>query len=220
MPATSGVDAGTIARAKPSRCASASRRPICGTWRTSPPSPSSPITTVSAATGDVVASRSRSPAPPRGRRPARPPSLRPPHSRRCLPGERDARALLHDRDEHREPAAVERLRDAARHRRRRLRRPAPAPRRTADACLRAPPRRPSPTRRPAGRRGTARSGRRPAASPSPVISISPSSSVGPKRCFNARSMRSAWCRSPSNESTVSTTCSSVRGPASEPSLVT
>ena len=32
--------------------------------------------------------------------------------------------------------------------------------------------------------------------------------------------RSAWCRSPSNESTVSTTCSSVRGPASEPSLVT
>ena len=48
----------------------------------------------------------------------------------------------------------------------------------------------------------------------------PSSSVGPNRCFSARSIRSAWCRSPSNERTVSTTCSSVRGPASDPSLVT
>ena len=71
-----------------------------------------------------------------------------------------------------------------------------------------------------GRRGTARSGSATETRPSPVISMRPSSSVGPKRCFSARSMRSAWCRSPSNDSTVSTTCSSVRGPASEPSLVT
>ncbi len=48
----------------------------------------------------------------------------------------------------------------------------------------------------------------------------PSSSVEPNRCFNARSIRSEWCRSPSNDSTVSTTCSSARGPASAPSLVT
>ena len=48
----------------------------------------------------------------------------------------------------------------------------------------------------------------------------PSSSVDPKRCLTARSRRRAWWRSPSNDSTVSTTCSSTRGPASAPSLVT
>ena len=42
----------------------------------------------------------------------------------------------------------------------------------------------------------------------------------PKRCLTARSMRSAWWRSPSNDSTVSTRCSSARGPARPPSLVT
>ena len=57
-------------------------------------------------------------------------------------------------------------------------------------------------------------------SPSPAISNTPSSLVGPKRCFTARSRRSEWCRSPSKLSTVSTTCSSTRGPASPPSLVT
>ena len=56
--------------------------------------------------------------------------------------------------------------------------------------------------------------------PPSVISNSPSSLVGPKRCLTARSSRSAWWRSPSNDSTVSTACSSRRGPASEPSLVT
>src|SRR6056297_2528027 len=56
----------------------------------------------------------------------------------------------------------------------------------------------------------------------PVVAISnsPSSLVGPKRCFDARNRRSAWCRSPSNCNTVSTTCSSTRGPARPPSLVT
>ena len=42
----------------------------------------------------------------------------------------------------------------------------------------------------------------------------------PNRCLVARSRRRAWWRSPSNDSTVSTTCSSTRGPASAPSLVT
>ena len=54
----------------------------------------------------------------------------------------------------------------------------------------------------------------------PVISNRPSSSVEPNRCLVARSSRSAWWRSPSNDSTVSTRCSSTRGPARPPSLVT
>ena len=58
------------------------------------------------------------------------------------------------------------------------------------------------------------------ARPVSAISNSPSSPVGPNRCFVARSSRSAWWRSPSNDSTVSTTCSSTRGPARVPSLVT
>ena len=47
----------------------------------------------------------------------------------------------------------------------------------------------------------------------------PISSVGPNRCLTTRSIRSAWCRSPVNSATVSTTCSRVLGPAREPSLV-
>ena len=56
--------------------------------------------------------------------------------------------------------------------------------------------------------------------PCSVISNSPSSLVVPKRCFTARTMRNECRRSPSNEMTVSTTCSSNRGPAMLPSLVT
>ena len=117
--------------------------------------------------------------------------------------------------------AVDRLRDPARHRRRACRRRAPAPRRTADARPRAPARRPSPNcpARRSARNNALGVGDRLQARRR-VISIRPSSSVGPKRCLSARSMRSAWWRSPSNESTVSTTCSSARGPASAPSLVT
>ena len=59
-----------------------------------------------------------------------------------------------------------------------------------------------------------------AARPASAISNRPSSSVEPKRCLTARSRRRAWWRSPSKDSTVSTTCSSTRGPASAPSLVT
>ena len=42
----------------------------------------------------------------------------------------------------------------------------------------------------------------------------------PKRFFIARRMRYWWLRSPSKLSTVSTICSSTRGPAIVPSLVT
>ena len=56
--------------------------------------------------------------------------------------------------------------------------------------------------------------------PAPVISNTPISSVGPNRFLTARKMRN-WCEpSPSNESTASTMCSTTRGPAIWPSLVT
>ena len=55
MPATSGVDAGTIAARNPSRARLGEPARACGTWRTSPPSPISPIATVSVGDGAVVA---------------------------------------------------------------------------------------------------------------------------------------------------------------------
>ncbi len=96
----------------------------------------------------------------------------------------------------------------------------PGPRRRSGAD---PPwwaRPPSRGRRCGGRRGTATTASGTAIRPAVAISNSPSSFVGPKRCFDARSSRSAWWRSPSNCNTVSTTCSSTRGPARPPSLVT
>ena len=56
--------------------------------------------------------------------------------------------------------------------------------------------------------------------PSPERSKQPTSSTGPKRFFTARTIRSRVARSPSNCSTTSTRCSSTRGPAMPPSLVT
>ena len=56
--------------------------------------------------------------------------------------------------------------------------------------------------------------------PASPISKQPISSAGPKRFFVARTSRSVECRSPSKEITTSTRCSSVRGPAIAPSLVT
>ncbi len=59
-----------------------------------------------------------------------------------------------------------------------------------------------------------------ARSPSSRISKMPTSPAGPKRCLTAVSTRKAWWRSPSKDSTVSTRCSTARGPAGSPSLVT
>ena len=51
------------------------------------------------------------------------------------------------------------------------------------------------------------------ANPAPVISNTPISSDGPNRFFTARKIRN-WCpRSPSKYNTVSTICSTTRGPA-------
>ena len=52
------------------------------------------------------------------------------------------------------------------------------------------------------------------------ISNTPISSVGPKRFFTARKMRNCCEPSPSKDNTASTMCSTTRGPAIWPSLVT
>ena len=56
--------------------------------------------------------------------------------------------------------------------------------------------------------------------PVSAISKQPTSSAGPKRFLVARTIRKPECRSPSKASTTSTRCSSSRGPAMAPSLVT
>ena len=56
--------------------------------------------------------------------------------------------------------------------------------------------------------------------PFSVIANTPISLTAPKRFLIARTRRKLECVSPSKYSTVSTMCSSTRGPASAPSLVT
>mmetsp|Transcript_6031 Transcript_6031/g.24077 ORF Transcript_6031/g.24077 Transcript_6031/m.24077 type:complete len:313 (-) Transcript_6031:3500-4438(-) len=56
--------------------------------------------------------------------------------------------------------------------------------------------------------------------PFSVIANTPISLTAPKRFLMARTRRKLLCVSPSKYSTVSTMCSSTRGPASAPSLVT
>ena len=56
--------------------------------------------------------------------------------------------------------------------------------------------------------------------PESTISKQPTSSAGPNRFLVARTIRKPEWRSPSNASTTSTRCSSSRGPAMAPSLVT
>ncbi len=57
-------------------------------------------------------------------------------------------------------------------------------------------------------------------SPFSVMANTPISLTAPKRFLMARTRRKLECVSPSKYSTVSTMCSSTRGPASAPSLVT
>ena len=57
-------------------------------------------------------------------------------------------------------------------------------------------------------------------SPPERISNTPTSLVAPKRFLSARRVRKLRSRSPSKKSTQSTRCSSTRGPATAPSLVT
>ena len=57
-------------------------------------------------------------------------------------------------------------------------------------------------------------------SPLSVMANTPISLTAPKRFLMARTRRKLLCVSPSKYSTVSTMCSSTRGPAIAPSLVT
>ena len=139
---------------------------------------------------DVVAARGRSPPVARGRRPG------------ATPGWRRRRSSS---------AAACRRGPARR---------APGPRRAAAATPRASARRrcPAPARR--ARRGTPGPDRRPREGRLSPISNTPTSSVEPNRFFVARRRRTAAYRSPSRVRTASTRCSSVFGPAIEPSFVT
>ena len=96
--------------------------------------------------------------------------------------------------------------------------PGPRPAGDGDPGARAPPR--CRGRRPCGPPASAVRDRARPASPSSRISKMPTSPVGPKRCLTEVRTRSVWWRSPSKESTVSTRCSTARGPARSPSLVT
>ena len=106
------------------------------------------------------------------------------YTSRC-PDRRRARRRCEHREQHREPVAVDRLRDAARHRRGRVdderlhldaQRPGALEHRRDDRA------------RTAGRRSARNSalGSATGCSPSARISMSPSSSVEPNRCFSAR----------------------------------
>ena len=205
----------------PARAASVSRRSSWRTARTSPPSPTSPQTTTSrrqrstAEGGDHGAGQGQVGARVATRRPRR----------------RRAQTLgpEHGQVEHRGPSTA-----SSRASRppstpcaeRRALLPVPA----HDEALQLDQQRPLPVEqwedhrarppRADGRPGAARWRRaRRAGRPAPSRT-GRAPSVGPNRCFTARRRRRAWCRSPSKLSTVSTRCSSWRGPARDPSLVT
>ena len=157
----------------------------------------------------------------RGRRPARRPGPRRRRRRRRRGrGAAIVSALLEHGEHDGEPAGVDALRPTAGAGRGCSRRRAPGSRRAAAGCP------PSPARPRSRAIPAARSARKKAPAsgtstrPASVISNRPSSPDAPKRCLTVRTSRSAWWRSPSKATTVSTTCSSTRGPARAPSLVT
>src|SRR5262249_19718118 len=130
-------------------------------------------------------------------------------------------ALLEHGEEQRDAAAIEADRVPTRHGEARARdqrldldqdRAAPLQRRQHGPS--------SPAQRPGRSARNAADGFCTSASPRSPISKTPTSLVDPKRFFTARSTRNECAPSPSKYSTVSTRCSSTRGPASAPSLVT
>ena len=218
VPGTPSVPPGASACERPRRCASRSRRSACGTLRSLPVSPISPNATSGAgrqaalgrgdgdgdgevggglvhvdAAGDVDEYVGRA--------------------------ERQLGVALQHGEDHREAVAVDAGGEPPRHLQLARCRPAPAPRAAAAACPRRRRRRPSraPPRSP---RPSSADGSATGASPVDVISNTPISAVEPNRFLTARSTRRSPVRSPSNISTASTRCSSTRGPATAPSLVT
>ena len=218
------MEAGTSARVNPARCASARRRSAPGTVRTSPASPSSPKTTMSG--GRAVSVMTEAMASATARSAAGSVTVMPPTAAANIWADGrdlDCGTAGQDRQEQvgpcrvdaeglrtRRPAASPGARDRA----------TPAPRPggaggpavTGTTTLPGTPAMRSPSNSGPGS-GT---GRR----PSSRISKMPTSPAGPKRCLTEVRTRRAWCRSPSKESTVSTRCSTARGPAMSPSLVT
>ena len=211
---------GTIARANPSRSASVSRRIAPGTWRISPASPISPITTVPGAGADVG---------PRPRDRERDGEVGGGLGDSDPAGDADVDVAVRP-ERHRRAAGAPPSSSASRAGRCRSRpgagscpsgeprRRGPAPRRAADGRPRGPASRSIPASRRSGPTRNNAEGSGTSTRPGSVISSRPSSWVDPNRCLSAWRYRNAWCRSPVNESTVSTTCSSVRGPARLPVL--
>ena len=217
--APSSAPAGTIARVNPSRAASASRRPTPDTVRISPASPTSPIATSPRGSGTF--SRELTAASASARSAAGSITRAPPMvdtytswsasrapSRRWSTASTMASRLLST------PLVVRRGLGTALGA-------------TSDCTSTTSGRRPSSVtvRQVPGTACSAWEMNSPLGSASPTIpdsdrSKQPTSSVGPYRFLVARSMRRREWRSPSNWQTTSTRCSSVRGPATEPSLVT
>ncbi len=221
--ASPSVEAGTSALVKPARRASARRRSAPGTVRTSPARPSSPKTTRSGGTGRRRTTEAMASATARsaaGSVTVMPPTAATKNSAgtgTATPVRQDRTARRRSARAASTPSVWGRARPAAP--------PVPGPSsactstsrgrrpcRTGTTTLPGTPAMRSPSISGPGS-GTARR-------PSSRISKMPTSPVGPKRCLTEVSTRSAWWRSPSKESTVSTRCSTARGPARSPSLVT
>ena len=192
-------------------------RPSPGAGRTSPVSATSP--TNAAARGRRRRRSRPTPArPPRpGRTPGRPPAAPPAEARTARPAPAETRRLVEHGGDQLEPPRVE-PGDLAPGR-------PPASSATSAWTSTASARRPAsgsavaaPGSPRAGdqerRRGRPRAGR------PPPISNQATSPSGPNRFLPPASIRRPERGSPSNDSTTSTACSSVRGPARSPSLVT
>ena len=123
------------------------------------------------------------------------------------------------REHQREPVAVDARSRCGAGARSRSGRPAPGPRPAAAGS--PPSSRGSPSPAPGWASPTKRAEASATSTRPPSrISNTPISLVAPKRFLSARTVRKVRSRSPSKWSTQSTRCSSARGPASDPSLVT
>src|SRR5262249_14570602 len=210
---------GRIARSKPSLTASCRRSAARGAARPSPASPSSPNTPVRPDTATLRCAAATAQAIPRSI--AGSPRRTPPatltntsRTRASTPARSARTARSRDTRLTSTPVVV--------------RRPTPAEGGATSACTshrngRVPSALATTTdpAAPTGRSARKSSdGFSPSTSPDGRIANTPISDVAPKRFFALRRMRWSWAPSPSNWSTTSTTCSSVLGPASIPSLVT
>ena len=194
------------------------RRPMCGTWRTSPPRPSSPTTTVSAYGASSCALAIASAIREVGA------GLADLHTARdarehVVSGQPTSACCCTIATSIDEAPAVERLRDRAGQgagggHDQRLHLDAQRPRASSTAATTEPD---APTP-PVGEKQRGRIGDR--HQPLAGHLDQPELVGGAEAVLQRAEHPQRVVAIPSNESTVSTTCSRVRGPASEPSLVT